>query len=595
MSDDAKGLTTKQLVPIQRIMQINLLVLFLLMLGAGALQLTYIDEAQSRNDENQIQTRTAGQGMNALADELHEMVEHHIPMGDAMGGVLVATQQVKYEIIRLIAEDEEESALLEAAMKRLRKEQAQLAKVWSDEMPTDALKAFGGNVTVLGDIVAEILETTSPAQLEELAEDARAISSGVVEEAEKLSATLAEHARHARETIARATDQVKEANQVTVANGEVLASTMGRIHGQTLVILVVTVLFVQGFQTIFFLILRRRFRNGVKFVNRLSTGDLSTQCHMRSDDDMGRLMSALMTMQHTLGKRAELADEIARGNLRVNVTLASEMDGLGKALDHMVEQLNRDIRDITAAAVEMVRLSEQVAESGDQLSHGAGAQSASLETIAETVGEFSQCIARNADAARRAGDQSRLTDAHLHRANGAIQTMRGQMDAIRAASNDVFQVIDVINNISEQTNLLALNAAIEAARAGESGRGFAVVADEVRTLAGRSEEALNETRELINTSLARVDDGVRSSQEVEEALSEIEESLRAVIQVVEEISEVSAEQEREVQEIGREVRDAYQITAGNTDISDQNVAMGHQLSSQAEQLKQVVTRFMVKA
>ena len=594
MTQGTEGRPTKQLVPIHRIMQINLLVLFVLMLAAGALQISYIGEAQSRNDENQTQARAAGAGMDGLADELHELVEHHVPMSSAMGGVLIATQQVKYEIIRLIAEDEEESALLEQAMARLLKEQEALTKAWSDEMATDALKAFGGSVTVLGDIVAEILETSSPAQLEELAEDARAISSGVVEEAEKLSTTLTRQAHHASETIAHHTDQVKAANHVTIANGDLLAATMGRIHGQTLLILIATVLFVLGFQIVFFIILRGRFRNGVKFVNRLATGDLTTQCQMRADDDMGRLMSALMGMRDTLGQRAELAEQIAKGNLQVNVSLASEADGLGQSLDHMVNHLNRDIRDITAAAAEMLRLAQQVADSGDQLSNGASEQSSSLETIAETVGEFSQCIAKNADAARRAGDQSRLTDSHLNRAGQAIETMRGQMDAIRSASNDVFQVIDVINNISEQTNLLALNAAIEAARAGESGRGFAVVADEVRTLASRSEEALNETRELIKTSLNRVDDGVRSTQEVEGALGEIEQSLRAVIGVVEEISEVSAEQEREVEEINREVRDAYQITAGNTDISDQNAAIGHQLSSQAEQLSQVVTRFSVK-
>ena len=95
------------------------------------------------------------------------------------------------------------------------------------------------------------------------------------------------------------------------------------------------------------------------------------------------------------------------------------------------------------------------------------------------------------------------------------------MDAIAKSSQQISQIIGVIDEIAFQTNLLALNAGVEAARAGDAGRGFAVVASEVRALAQRSAEAAKEIKGLISASTAQVDHGVKLVAETGASLERI--------------------------------------------------------------------------
>ena len=116
------------------------------------------------------------------------------------------------------------------------------------------------------------------------------------------------------------------------------------------------------------------------------------------------------------------------------------------------------------------------------------------------------------------------------------------MDAIAKSSQQIGQIIGVIDEIAFQTNLLALNAGVEAARAGDAGRGFAVVASEVRALAQRSAEAAKEIKGLISASAAQVDSGVKLVAETGKALERIIAQVAEINRVVADIAAGAQEQ-----------------------------------------------------
>jgi methyl-accepting chemotaxis protein len=165
------------------------------------------------------------------------------------------------------------------------------------------------------------------------------------------------------------------------------------------------------------------------------------------------------------------------------------------------------------------------------------------------------------------------------------------MKNINDSSKKIADIIGVIDSIAFQTNILALNAAVEAARAGEQGRGFAVVATEVRSLARRSADAANEIKELIHSSVERVEQGTQLVDRAGNTMSEVVTAIKRVTGIVAEISDASAEQSRGMQQIDEAVHQMDETTQQNAALVEESAAAAESLRTQAQQLVQAVAVF----
>jgi hypothetical protein len=167
------------------------------------------------------------------------------------------------------------------------------------------------------------------------------------------------------------------------------------------------------------------------------------------------------------------------------------------------------------------------------------------------------------------------------------------MTEIEASSQQVSQIIGVIDEIAFQTNLLALNAGVEAARAGDAGRGFAVVAQEVRALAQRSADAAKEIKGLISTSTAQVGTGVSLVGQTGQALQAIVDQVASIDSLVKEIAASAQEQATGLHQVNSAVNQMDQVVQQNAAMVEEATAATHSLKGEAGELAALVGRFKV--
>jgi methyl-accepting chemotaxis protein len=313
-------------------------------------------------------------------------------------------------------------------------------------------------------------------------------------------------------------------------------------------------------------------------------------------------VSVVVTM---LVRRAMLADiraiadavgELAEGRLaRVAPNDGrDEIADTSRALDHTIANLNATLRSILTSVHSIDTASREIATGNLDLSTRTEMQAGSLEQTASAMETLTAAVRDNANNARLAtelaAEAARLAADGGASVNRAVTTM----EAIKASSRKIVEIIGVIDGISFQTNILALNAAVEAARAGEQGRGFAVVASEVRTLAQRSAAAAKEIKTLIADSVSIIDGGSASVNEAGSSMGHIVASVQQVNDIIERISVASTEQAEGIADVNHAVGQMDDMTQQNAALVEQAAAAAESLHEQTVNLSQAISIFKIE-
>ena len=340
---------------------------------------------------------------------------------------------------------------------------------------------------------------------------------------------------------------------------------------------------------------------GIMLAMAAEAGELKTRGNANKFE--GGYMEIIQGMNKTIenilkpvNEAVSCLEEMAGGNLAVSV--AGDYKGdhavMKEAMNSTLNSMNELLGQVKISIDQVSNGAQQVSDSSQSLSQGATEQAASLEEVSSSMVEQASQTKRNAENAEQANHLTLSASDAAETGNQRMNEMLNAMQEINESSGNISKIIKVIDEIAFQTNLLALNAAVEAARAGVHGKGFAVVAEEVRNLAQRSAQAAKETTELIEGSIKKAENGTNIANETAKALGDIVSGITKASDLVSEIASASKEQTDGIEQINQSLGQIDQVTQSNTANAEESASASEELSGQAVQLKEMISKFRLR-
>jgi methyl-accepting chemotaxis protein len=315
----------------------------------------------------------------------------------------------------------------------------------------------------------------------------------------------------------------------------------------------------------------------VSAVTAVATGDLSILLDVNQKDEIGLLAEALRKMIANLKATAQMAEQIAQGDLTVTVNRLSDRDVLGNALETMVQKLREIVADIQGAAQNVSTGSQAMSSGSEETSQGATQQAAAAEEASASMEQMAANIRQNADNATQ-------TEKIAQQAAADAQNSGEVVVETVAAMHEIVKKTSIIEEIARQTHMLSLNATIEAAKAQDYGKGFAVVAAEVRALASRAQSSATEINQLTAES-------IKVAEHAGALLKKLVPDIQKTAELVQEIGAASREQTAGAQQINKAIQQLDQVIQQNASVSEEMAATAEELAGQSEQLQHTIAFF----
>jgi twitching motility protein PilJ len=326
-----------------------------------------------------------------------------------------------------------------------------------------------------------------------------------------------------------------------------------------------------------------------------------------------RNQSAILRLLDELG-------DLADGDLTVQATVTEDFTGaIADSINFSIDQLRSLVQTINQTAVQVASAAQEtqstamhLAEASEHQAQEIAGASAAVNEMAVSIDQVSANASESAAVAERAvaiaNKGAEVVQATIHGMDTIreqIQETSKRIKRLGESSQEIGDIVSLINDIADQTNILALNAAIQASMAGEAGRGFAVVADEVQRLAERSAAATKQIETLVKTiqtdtneavismeqTTAEVVKGARLAQDAGVALEEIENVSKNLADLIQNISNAARQQAASAGHISNTMNVIQEITSQTSSGTTATARSIGNLAEMAQEMRNSVAGF----
>jgi twitching motility protein PilJ len=324
--------------------------------------------------------------------------------------------------------------------------------------------------------------------------------------------------------------------------------------------------------------------------------------------------------QQAIMRLLDEMSSLADGDLTVRATVTEDMTGaIADAVNFAVEQLRELVTGINITAQTVSESAAENMEITNKLADASGAQAEQVRTVTDTINEMAESFDGMATRSSESSEVAQRSVAIAHSGSQMVQQTIHGMDTIRdqiqdtskrikrlgESSQEIGDIVELINGIAEQTNILALNAAIQSASAGGAGRGFAVVADEVQRLAERATNATRRIEMLVQniqadtseavvsmeSTTAEVVSGAEKAEDAGEALKRIESVSKDLSAMIEEISGEAQAQSATATRVAEQMISIRDVSIQTSEGSNQTAQSMGRLADLVHKLSDSVADF----